>query len=181
LGNLIHFSMKDMLDSSNAFSFFAIDNSIYTVPTNGPNFNLDTNLNSFITPYPALPRGTPVPWLIAHGFSPGQPDSYYIAAELMDADNDGALNWQEYRANTDPQDPTSKFFIRKVTPLSDGRHQITFASALKRSYRVEASSALPTNWQTVQNNISGTGADITITDTRYLPGITALFYRVLVY
>src|SRR5205085_11898822 len=55
LGNLIHFSMRDMLDSSNAFSFFMVDNSIYTVPTNGPSFNMDTNLNSFITTFPPLP------------------------------------------------------------------------------------------------------------------------------
>ena len=151
------------------------------MPTNGPSFNLDTNLASFITSYPALPYSTPVPWLIAHGFAPGQPASYYIAAELADSDNDGAPNWQEYRANTDPQDQTSKFFIRKVTSLADGRHQITFTSALNRSYRLDSALSIPLDWNVLQDNITGTGADITITDTRYLPGVTSLLYRVLVY
>jgi hypothetical protein len=184
LGNLIKFSMRDMLDSSNAFSFFTVDNSIYVppnYPTNGPSFNMDTNLNSFISSYPPLPHGTPIPWLIAHGYSAGQSAAYYTAAELADSDGDGALNWQEYRANTDPTNAASKFIIRSVILQPDGRHAVTFASASNRVYRVEASTAFPNNWQVVQDNIVGTSGDIYITDTRYLPGITAIFYRVLVY
>jgi hypothetical protein len=37
------------------------------------------------------------------------------------------------------------------------------------------------NWQVVQDNITGVGQDVTITDTRFLPGISNIFYRVLVY
>jgi hypothetical protein len=45
---------------------------------------------------------------------------------------------------------------------------------------VDASSDL-FNWQVVEDSITGTGASITVTDTRYLPGLTQIYYRVAVY
>jgi hypothetical protein len=173
LGNLVKFTLRDMVDATNAFSFFDSDNTIYT-NTGGQRFVFE-NTNLFFTSYVALPFGTPVPWLLQHSFS-----GNLTAAEISDPDNDGVLTWQEYQANTDPQDPASKFVIRSVVKGSDGRHQITFSTSTARSYRVLASSDL-VNWQIVEENIEGIGADVTVTDDRFIPGTTQMYYRVQVY
>ncbi len=175
MGSLIKFSLRDMLYSSNAFSVFTNDNTIYT-NTGGQSFLLAaTNVNPFITFYTNLPYGTPVPWLIAHGFA-----SPYDAAELSDPDHDGVPTWQEYSANTDPQDANSTFLVRSLFQALDGRYQIIFSTALGRTYRVDSSTDLQT-WQTLQDKIVGINADVTVADTRYLPGATTVFYRVLAY
>ena len=175
LGSLIKFSFRDMLYSSNAFSVFTNDNTLYT-NTGGQSFSLPaSNVNPFITFYTNLPNGTPVPWLIAHGFTNNFP-----AAELSDPDNDGLLTWQEYQANTDPRDPASTFLVRSLSQALDGRYQVTFSTSTNRTYRVLSSTDLQT-WQILQDNIAGINGDVTVADTRYMPAATAVFYRVLAY
>src|SRR5439155_10088868 len=97
------------------------------------------DINSILKPYPVLPHGTPVPWLISQGYINS---SSWVAAELGDPDNDGAQNWQEYWANTDPKNKASKFIIREVSRLANGRFQVTFSTSINRTYRVEGSSDL---------------------------------------
>jgi hypothetical protein len=173
LGNLVEFKMRDMLYPSNAFSFIAIDNTIYT-NTGNQSFVFDTT-NQFLAAYPALPHGTPIPWLLAHGFT-----NNFEAAELSDPDGDGVLTWQEYVANTDPRDPNSLFIITGMDTGLDGRNQVTFISSTNRTFRLDASTDL-FNWQVVEDFIDGTGGSITVTDTRYLPGLSQIYYRVAVY
>jgi alpha-tubulin suppressor-like RCC1 family protein len=173
LGNLVRFTLRDALDTTNAFSLFAVDNTVYT-NTGNQSFVIE-NTNAFITIYPATPYGTPVPWLIAHGYSNNFP-----AAELADPDGDGVPNWQEYAANTDPRDAASKFFVRPLTQDAYARNQITFSTSSGRTYRVDASTDL-VSWDVVQDGILGIGAEVTITDRRYLSGLTQIFYRVAVY
>jgi hypothetical protein len=173
LGNLVRFSLRDMVTASNAFSVLVVDNTVYT-NTGGQRFVIE-NTNAFLVPYPALPFGTPVPWLIAHGFP-----SNFAAAELSDPDADGVPTWQEYQANTDPQNPNSKLIVRALSRRLDGRWEITFSTALSRSYRAESSFDL-LSWQPLLDTIQGTGADATILDDRYLPGTNSLYYRVTVY
>ena len=173
LGNLVHFSLRDMVDATNAFSLFDVDNTLYT-NTGGQKFVFE-NTNSFITTYPALPFATPVPWLIANGFS-----GNFVLAETGDPDADGVPTWREYQANTDPRDPNSKFFIRALAQALDGRYQLTFTTSHNRSYRVDASADL-VNWEVVEDNIAGIDADVTVIDERFLPGTSSLFYRVQVY
>jgi von Willebrand factor type A domain/Regulator of chromosome condensation (RCC1) repeat/Immunoglobulin domain/Putative Ig domain/Immunoglobulin I-set domain len=173
LGNLVQFTMRDMLYASNAFSFITIDNTIYT-NTGNQSFVFEST-NEFIVPYPILPHGTPIPWLMVHGFT-----NNLVAAELSDPDGDGVLTWQEYVANTDPRDPNSMFIITAMDTGLDGRNQVTFISSTNRTYRLDASTDL-FNWQVVEDFIDGTGGSITVTDTRYLPGLTQIYYRVAVY
>ena len=88
---------------SEAFSVFAIDNTIYTnMLPSGQSFVL-SNGSSFITVYPEPPpHGTPIPWLRSYGFT-----SDYEAAELSDPNTNGMPVWQEYIAGLDPLDTNS--------------------------------------------------------------------------
>jgi hypothetical protein len=172
-GPLVTFSFQDPIDPSNAFSIFDIDNTLYT-NTGGQSFIMeDTNLVF----YPPLPHGTPVPWLISEGYPPG---SDWVKAELLDPDHDGVPNWEEYRANTNPRDPTSKFQVRSVTRQLDGRFQVTFSTSTNRTYRVDASTDLMF-WEPVADGIQGINQDVTVTDTRLIGNPGTIFYRAAVY
>jgi len=172
-GKLVTFTFDDVINPSNAFSFFEVDNSLYT-NSGGQSF-VFSDTNSFLKQFPVLPYGTPVPWLMSFGYT-----GNFTNAELLDPDNDGMANWQEYRANTSPKNAASVFVIRQMTRQSDGRFQLTFSSSINRTYQVQASLDLM-NWQIVQDDITGLGQDVTVTDTRFLPGITKIFYLVLVH
>ena len=172
LGNLIQFNLRDMIDATNAFSLFEVDNTVYT-NTGGQRFVLE-NTNLFTTVYPVLPLGTPVPWLIMHGFT-----NNFDIAELGDPDADGVPTWKEYQANTNPRDANSKFFVRELSQGPDWRYQIVFTTEHGRTYRVEASSDL-SYWEIIKHNIEGIGGNVLVVDERYLPEVTQVFYRVSV-
>jgi hypothetical protein len=170
---MVTFTFRDVIDTSNAFSFFDVDNTIYT-NTGGQSFVLG-NTNEFIQSFPLLPHGTPVPWLISYGFI-----ANYTNAELLDPDKDGMPNWKEYWSNTNPTNSASVFKIKQLIRQPDGRFRITFSTSINRLYRVQGSADL-TNWQTIQDNISGNNQDITIVDKTVIPNITNVYYRVQVY
>ena len=172
-GKLLTFAFEDPINPSNAFSVLEIDNSLYT-NTGGQSFVFE-NTNDFLSFYPALPHGTPVPWLMSFGFS-----SDFTNAENLDSDQDGMANWQEFRANTNPTNALSVFVIRGVSRQLDGRYQVTFSSSTNRTYRVDASSDLIT-WRTVQDRIPGINQDITVTDTGFVPSFTNIYYRIAVW
>jgi alpha-tubulin suppressor-like RCC1 family protein len=172
LGGLIHFALRDMTNAQTAFSSFVVDNTYYT-NTGGQSFTLD-NVTNFVTVYPALPHSTPIPWLIANGFT-----NNFTAGEVSDPDGDGVPTWMEYMANTDPHNPNSRFVIRRVVQQPDGRYQITFSTSSNRVYRLDYSTNL-VNWLVLQDNIPGVGADVTITDPIYIQGSRSRYYRVLV-
>jgi hypothetical protein len=174
-GDLVRFTLRDMRNPAGAFATFAVNNTIY--PTNTKqSFVLEgTNLTSIVKSYPVLPFGTPGPWLATFGFT-----GDLAAAELTDPDKDGVPTWQEYRANTDPRNPSSRFAVSNVSILSDGRRHIGFSSAVGRFYRVEISEDL-VFWETLEDAIPGTGAPIDFKDPRYLPDLRQVFYRVLAY
>lgn len=172
-GKLVTFAFADPINASNAFSVLEVDNSIYT-NTGGQSFVFE-NTNSVLSFYPALPHGTPIPWLMSFGFT-----GDFTNAELLDSDNDGMANWQEFRANTNPTNAASVFLVRTVAQQADGRYQVTFSSSTNRLYRVEASDDLST-WRIVQDMIPGVNQDITVTDLGYVPAFSNIFYRVLVW
>ncbi len=177
-GPLLTFTFKDVLTKpKEAFSFITVDNSIYTgIPAGGQKFLFEPgNTNNFVTSYPALPYGTPVPWLMANGIT-----SNFAAAETNDFDGDRVLTWQEYRANTNPKDKNSRFAITSMTTDFYGRYEITFTTASNRWYRAEASEDL-VNWETLEDNIPGTGTPITVTDPQSPAVSTRMNYRVRVW
>ena len=175
-GPLLTFAFRDVLNASNAFSVFAVDNTVYT-NTGNQSFGFE-NTNAFITVYPVLPYGTPVPWLIQYGFT--NPTGW-AGDETNDLNGNGLLIWQDYVAGLNPTNASAVFAVQNLSATgSPSQYQITFSTALNRTYRVETSTDLQT-WQPLQDGIAGTGGEVTILDSRYLPAATPVFYRVAVY
>jgi len=172
-GKMVTFTFRDVIDTSNAFSVFEVDNTLYT-NSGGQSFVI-VNTNEFLHNFPVLPHGTPVPWLISYGYG-----GNFTNAELLDTDKDGMPAWKEYWANTDPTNRASIFAVKRFLRQPDGRFRVTFSSSLNRLYQVQGSTDL-VSWQIVQDNIAGNGQDITVVDTRYIPNLTNIYYRVLVY
>jgi hypothetical protein len=84
-------------------------------------------------------------------------------------------------AGLNPTNASSVFTVRSLSPTgSPGHYQVTFSTALNRTYRVDTSTNLLT-WQTLQDGITGTGGDVTVPDNRNLFGITRSYYRVAVH
>lgn len=119
-----------------------------------------------------------MPWLIQYGFTN---PAAWASDETNDLNGNGLLLWQDYVAGLNPTNTGSVFAVQNLSFTgSPSYYQITFSTALNRTYRVDTSSDLST-WQTLQDGIAGTGADVTVPDTRTLSGATPTFYRVAVY
>lgn len=175
MGNLVRFTFRDLVSASNAFSMFEVDNTIYT-NTGDQSFVIPAdNLAAFVSEYPVLPYGTPVPWLMANGFT-----GDFEAAEVSDPDNDGVPTWKEFVANTNPRDPVSHFVLLSATRLPNHRFQVTFDTVANRFYRLELSTNMFT-WETNLARIYGSNSVVTATDVTPHPRVKQIYYRVGVY
>ena len=177
-GDLVtfHFLYPNLVTGTQAFSSFKVDNSIYTniVPT-GQSFVFE-NVTNFVTLYPQPPpHGTPIPWLIAYGFT-----NNFDVAESSDPNTNGLPVWQEYIAGLNPRDPNSKFSVGIINAPPAAPAQIIFSTVPDRTYRLESAFSLDT-WTVLRDNIAGTGGNLMFTDLRNLSGVHAVFYRVAVY
>ena len=174
-GDLVsfNFTYPESVTAAQAFSVFSVDNSILTnVLPSGQSFVMQ-NAGDFITPYPpAPPHGTPIPWLMAYGFT-----TNFAAAELV-ATN-GLPVWQAYVAGLNPTNANSRFTVSAA--FTPGQvPQIIFNTVPTRTYRVEAATSLG-NWEILLDHIPGTGGNIAFVDNRVLSGVGTVFYRVGVY
>ena len=173
-GDLLNFSFQDPMTVSNAFSLFAVDNTIYT-NTAGTNFyGFVLNSNAFTAVY-ALPppHGTPIPWLISYGFT-----NNFAAAELLDPNGNGLAMWQDYLAGLDPVNPNSTFTVQ-IASLPNPP-QIGFSTVIGRTYRIDWAVSVDGPWTILRDGIAGTGSDVIFTDDRNLSGVSAIYYRVVV-
>jgi hypothetical protein len=174
-GNLLTFSFPDPINVSNAFSLFAIDNTIYT-NTSGTNFygfNLTNAVNFIKVLTNPPPHGTPIPWLMGYGFT-----NNFDTAELISTNGNGLTVWQDYLAGLNPTNVNSRFDT-DINP-AQGPPQITFDTVVGRTYRVEWSTSLSGPWTILRGGIEGTGVPITFTDFRDLSHAPGMFYRVVV-
>jgi hypothetical protein len=174
-GDLVKFQFAHQAVPSpgNAFSLFEVDNDIYTnTPPSGQTFTLDAT--PFVTVFDATPPfGTPVPWLLAAGFT-----SDFASAETNIVN--GMPLWQRYLAGFDPTDTTSTLQIQVMVGEPAAPNQLTFGTVFGKTYRVETATEIG-NWITLQDGISGTGGDVTIFDQRDLSSVGTVFYRLAVY
>lgn len=174
-GDLLTFAFNDPISASNAFSLFAVDNTLYTntIGTNFYGFTL-TNGSAFTTVYgQPPPHGTPIPWLISYGFT-----NNFTNAELLDLNGNGLAVWQDYVAGLSPRSTNSTFGVQVA--WSQNAPQIIFNTALNRTYRIEWATSLTGPWTVLRDGMAGTGGAISFTDLRDLNEVGEMYYRVAV-
>ncbi|HEX3716368.1 MAG TPA: hypothetical protein VH595_00230 [Verrucomicrobiae bacterium] len=119
--------------------------------------------------------GIPDTWRLLNFGSVSNP----LSAANADPDGDGASNWREYIAGTNPQDSTSIFEFQPSSTVPGAGFVLQWPSVLNKHYSVQCSSvAGPGNWTTVATNLVGTGQPMQWTDPS--PSATAKFYRATV-
>jgi len=101
-----------------------------------------------------------------------------LSAAAADPDRDGASNWQEYIAGTNPLDATSAFRFLPATPLTGSSFTLQWPSVVNKIYTVESSSSPGGGWSTVATNLIGNSQVLRWTDTN--AASSARFYRALV-
>ena len=122
----------------------------------------------------------------ASTYGDGIPDSWrlryfgsinnLLSQASADADGDGANNWQEYTAGTDPTDGKSSLRVSSSPGApSNNECVIRWPSISGKSYVIERSPSLSSpNWSAISTN-SGTGSDMEYHDTAV---VGTRFYRV---
>jgi hypothetical protein len=109
----------------------------------------------------------------------GYPGVGSQTGEDDEPDGDGVTNGQEYLAGTDPSVRTSVLRISEIQQNGDD-NTVRFQTVAGRTYRVEASDTLQDgSWTVVQENIAGTGSEISVTDAGGVSH-SKRFYRLIV-
>jgi hypothetical protein len=117
--------------------------------------------------------GMPNDYENANGFNPSDPTD-----ANADADGDGMTNYQEYLAGTDPHSAASVLRITSVDK-SGGDIVISFPSVFGKKYRVEFAKTPSDTWNTLSDNIDGTGDTIIVPDVEAQDSATGRVYHVV--
>lgn len=101
------------------------------------------------------------------------------SADSADPDGDGWTNAQEFLSGTDPNSSQSALAVNKME-VNGSDVVVRFPTVSGKTYRLECSNDLaPGSWSTVQDNISGTGGDVLVTDSGAATQ-SRRFYRIVV-
>jgi hypothetical protein len=104
--------------------------------------------------------------------------SNVLSAAKADPDGDGASNWEEYIAGTNPLDALSVFKFSPSVAPAGGYFTLQWPSVVNKVYTVQASSSPAGGWTTIAGNLLGNSQTLQWTDTNSSTG--ARFYRALV-
>ena len=100
------------------------------------------------------------------------------SADFTDPDHDGANNWQEWLAGTNPTNASSGLKIISATRTNNPAGiVVTWASQTTRIYFLQRSASLTQVYSTIQDNILGQPGTTSYTDTTAI-GPGPFFYRV---
>ncbi len=97
--------------------------------------------------------------------------------DTTDTAGNGFLDWQEYRAGTDPTDPNDALQLMDAKVLPCGARRLRWASVADRSYRVARANAIDGEFKQIASDLPATPPYNTWTDS---DGNTKhpVFYRV---
>jgi hypothetical protein len=101
--------------------------------------------------------------------------SNILSAANADPDGDGASNWQEYIAGTNPLDATSVFKFLPATAPAGSSFTLQWPSVVNKNYSVQSSSSPSGGWTTIASNLIGNSQVLQWTDTNASAGDR--FYR----
>jgi hypothetical protein len=118
--------------------------------------------------------GIPNDYETAHALDPNN-----NADAALDADGDGLTNLQEYRAGTDPRSASSTLRITSIAHTGEDL-VVTFPSVFGKLYRVEWAELAGGMWNTLEDNLAGNGASISVNDTEAFDLHQRRLYRVTV-
>lgn len=106
--------------------------------------------------------------------------SLATVGEKTDHDNDGQRDPEEHMANTDPDDPNSRFEIVDYTfGVSIGKMSVRFTSSPSRLYRIYYADDLNANpWSNSPLGLFAPSASDTTSKTFSIPLATESFFRV---
>jgi hypothetical protein len=100
------------------------------------------------------------------------------SAANADPDGDGAANWQEYLAGTDPLNDASVFKLQAASGSSGSAFALQWPTVAGKHYTLQSStSGGAGSWITLLNNVAGTGNQMNWTDAN---GAQVKFFRALV-
>lgn len=102
-----------------------------------------------------------------------------IACPTCDFDHDGATDWQEYVAGTDPTDANSVFKVVDLQQPGNGETVLRWTSVAGKSYAIEKSTDLTAGFYELVADVLATPPLNTYTDVNP-PGASGVFYRIRV-
>jgi hypothetical protein len=104
--------------------------------------------------------------------------SNMLSAASADPDGDGASNWQEFIAGTNPMDATSVFKFLPATAQAGTGFTVQWPSVVDKTYTLQSSASTSGGWTTVASNLMGNSQVLQWTDTN--ASANARFYRAVV-
>jgi hypothetical protein len=104
--------------------------------------------------------------------------SNILSAANADPDGDGANNWQEFIAGTNPLDASSVFQFGPPAATGNSTFTLQWPSVVNKTYSVQSSSSPGGGWTTVASNLIGNSQTLQWMDTNSSSG--ARYYRALV-